>query len=381
MEKPAYDLIVVGAGPAGSACAITAARAGAKVLLLEQDRFPRHKVCGEFVSPESLQLLKWLLDGEHLQAQPEISRARIFSGTTQTTLPISPPGRSIPRFDLDAALLKAARQAGVWARENLTVRESRPGATFQVRSAEDTFFARAVVNASGRWSQLTQPSPPMNNNWIGIKGHFCEASPFPSADLYFFSQGYCGVQPVSANVVNVCAMVRAKAARSLEEVFSRQQELQRRSRDWEPLFTAITTSGLHFRLPQTQRNGMLLAGDAAAFIDPFAGDGISLALQSGTLAAECLVPFFQARYSLQQAGQNYHAAYMNRFTSAFRNAARIRMLVSMPSPIRSMLARLPAMKSFARALVSSTRAKPSDHRMIASPGDFVGRTGRNLKTP
>lgn len=366
MEKREYDLIVVGAGPAGSACAITAARAGAKVLLLEKDHLPRHKVCGEFVSPESLQLLEWLLGGERFQAQPEISRARIFSGKTQALLTISPPARSIPRFDLDAALLNAARRAGVRTRENMTIRELQPGATFQVRSAEDTFFARAVVNATGRWSQLTQPSPPTNSKWIGIKGHFREADPSPSVDLYFFGGGYCGVQPVSENVVNVCAMVRAKAAHSLEEVFSRQHELDRRSRDWEPLFAAITTSGLYFRPPKTQNGGILLAGDAATFIDPFAGDGISLALQSGTLAAESLMPFFRAKCSLQQAGQNYHTAYVNQFASGFRNAARIRMLLSTPTPIRSLLVRLAALKPFARALVNGTRTQPSEHRVAGS---------------
>ena len=56
-----YDLIVVGAGPAGSACAITAVRNGARVLLLDKDSFPRHKVCGEFVSSESLHLVDSLL--------------------------------------------------------------------------------------------------------------------------------------------------------------------------------------------------------------------------------------------------------------------------------------------------------------------------------
>ncbi|MGH9566287.1 MAG: FAD-dependent oxidoreductase, partial [Candidatus Angelobacter sp.] len=64
MEKAAaaeYDLIVVGGGPAGCACAITAARSGARVLLLEKETFPRHKVCGEFVSPESVRLLAALL--------------------------------------------------------------------------------------------------------------------------------------------------------------------------------------------------------------------------------------------------------------------------------------------------------------------------------
>ncbi len=104
METAQYDLIVVGAGPAGSACAITAARAGAKVLLLEKDRFPRQKVCGEFVSPESLGLLHGLLEDGRFQSCPQIASSRIFLDNKILELPVSPAAQSIPRFDLDPAL-------------------------------------------------------------------------------------------------------------------------------------------------------------------------------------------------------------------------------------------------------------------------------------
>jgi flavin-dependent dehydrogenase len=362
VEKADYDLIVAGAGPAGSACAITAARAGARVLLLEKECLPRHKVCGEFVSAESLQLLEWLLGGPRFQGNPIIGRSRIFSGKTGVSLPVSPSARSIPRFDLDAALLEAARQAGVQVKESSTIRAVDQGATFQIKTTEKTFSAGAVVNATGRWSHLTQHRQVNQHRWIGIKGHFHEANPSASVDLYFFDGGYCGVQPVGENTVNACAMVRADAARSLEEVFTRQHELWQRSRHWTPLFPALTTAGLYFRSPQTEFQGMLLAGDAACFIDPFAGDGISLALHSGTLAAESLASFFQSKCSLEEARENYHAAYMKQFAPAFRNAARVRMLLSAPLPIRSLLFRLAGWKPFARTLVRSTRAKESGNR-------------------
>jgi len=363
VEKAEFDMIVVGAGPAGSACAVVAARAGAKVLLLEKDRFPRHKVCGEFVSPESLQLLAWLLEGEGFLDRPEISHARVFSAGARSSLPMVPAARSIPRFDLDAALLHAARRAGAKTGENAGVRQIEPcqvesGEPFRVKTAETALTARAVVNATGRWSELTEHSPgKKSHRWIGLKGHFYEAGPPRSVDLYIFDGGYCGVQPVSENAINACAMVRADAARSLQEVFSRQPELWQRSRDWEPLFPAITTSPLYFRRPQTDSRGMLLAGDAAAFIDPFAGDGISLALHSGSLAAKSLVPFFQGADSLEHARTRYHTAYMKQFAPAFRNAARVRMMFSASSPVRSLLVRLAGLPPFARALVRGTRTR------------------------
>jgi flavin-dependent dehydrogenase len=360
LEKAGYDLIVVGAGPAGTACAITASRSGASVLLLEKDNLPRHKVCGEFVSPESLRLLGSLVGETRFASNPRISSARIFYGPKIISLPIEPAAQSIPRFDLDAALLQAARDRGVHAVERAPVHEVSSGELFHVRTssapAEKTYTARAVVNASGRWSQLTQ-FPHSQEKWIGLKAHFSEATPPNSVDLYFFEGGYCGVQPVGANAVNASAMVRADIARSLEEVFSKNTELWRRSRDWEALFSPITTSPLYFRKPETRDKDMFLVGDAAGFIDPFAGDGISLALHSGELAGRSIVAFFLNKCSLEQAHQQYHARYVEQLAPAFRNAARVRRLLSAPSFIRSLLLSIAGTKPFSKAIMRRIRVK------------------------
>jgi flavin-dependent dehydrogenase len=358
-----YDLIVVGAGPAGCACAITAARAGARVLLLEKDKLPRHKVCGEFVSSESLELLRSLLGQGPFSSQLFTSRtaigaARIFLDGKCATIKVAPPARSVPRFDLDAALLDSARTHGAWVQEQTTVREIQHHAgRFQVITAETTLTSKAAVNTSGRWSQLSQPKADSTARWIGLKAHFREAAPPQSVDLYFFPGGYCGVQPVSNSAVNACAMVRADVARSLPEVFAQHPQLWRRSRDWEPLFPALSTSGLMFREPRTQESDVLLAGDAAGFIDPFAGDGISLALHSGALAAECLGGFLRGESSLAAALGNYHVAYHKRFARAFKNAAHLRRLLQAPVWIRARLLPLTALRPLAGLIVRGTRAK------------------------
>ena len=109
---------------------------------------------------------------------------------------------SIPRFELDAELLAAARSSGALAQEETTVRDVQQNEVFTVTTAAKTFTARAVVNASGRWSQLTQhPAGNSNEKWIGLKAHFHETAPAPSVDLYFFEGGYCGVQPVGTDAV------------------------------------------------------------------------------------------------------------------------------------------------------------------------------------
>src|SRR6202171_3638809 len=226
-----YDLVVIGGGPAGTAAAIIAGRTGQRVLLLERGKFPRHKVCGEFVSAESLALLKILLDPRHavlLCDAVTISGARLYLDNRTVSTAVDPPAASIARLDLDLALWESALWAGVDARQQVTVQSIVGAGPFRVASSAGEFESRAVINASGRWSNLNaSPSKAEQpKRWIGLKAHFAEPSPNPSVDLYFFDGGYCGVQPVELNHahsgsgrVNACAMVHVDLASSLPDVF------------------------------------------------------------------------------------------------------------------------------------------------------------------
>jgi len=363
-----FDLIVVGGGPAGCAASITAARAGARVLQMERGRFPRHKVCGEFVSAESLELLRQLVSHDHAQLvthAPKIPRTRIFLDKAELVGEVAPPAASITRFDLDHALWNSAIQSGVDAREDRAVLSISGTGPFLVNTAGGPFEAKAVINATGRWSNLTSAAMRAGASgecWIGIKAHFREPRSSQSVDLYFFKGGYCGVQPVSASqngsgtVVNACAMVHAEAARTLQDVFSAHPALLERSRYWTPTMDPVTTSPLVFHQPEIVHNSMLQVGDAATFVDPFIGDGISLALQSGALAAQCLAAFLKGKCSLAQATSDYCAAYQRRLSRVFRNSSRLRRLLRWPSIVRkpalSILQRTPAITSM---LVRMTR--------------------------
>ncbi len=367
-----YDLIVIGGGPAGTSAAITAAQSGARVLLLEKSRFPRHKVCGEFVSAESLSLLGHLLSQDFaplLHNSIRIFESRIFLDGKILHARISPPAASIPRFYLDAALWDSAQNCGVEVLEQTTVRKISGQGPFSIESSRQTYEARAVINATGRWSNLSMSAIPDANGdrqsrtkWLGVKAHFTEMSPSLSVDLYFFPGGYCGVQPVSADSetarsnINACAMVRADVATTLAEVFQQNPELRERSRHWQPLSSPASTSPLIFRQPEPVEENILRAGDAAAFVDPFVGDGISLALRSGALAAQCLQPFFAGRSSLAEAAVNYQQSYKNKLASVYRASSQLRRLLNLPPAVRrpliSVLGKSPRLRDY---LVTKTR--------------------------
>lgn len=304
-------------------------------------------------------MLASLLVRDAFAQKPEIPSARVFLGSSAISLPVSPAARSIPRYELDEALLQATRESGVHVIEGCAVLqvEAAAGGNFVVRTGTGAFAARTAVNAAGRWSQLTEYRPETHTKWIGVKAHFREPEPSRSVDLYFFAGGYCGVQPIGGDTVNAAAMVRAETASSLEQVLASTPELWRRSRNWEQLFPTITTSPLYFRTPQTDQLGVMQVGDAAAFIDPFAGDGISLALHSGRLASESLSGVWKRTYSLEEALRRYREDYKKRFAPAFRNASRLRAFLTAPAWIRSGLLGLLSKPMVAAFVVGRTRAR------------------------
>jgi len=343
-----FDLAVIGGGPAGSSAAITAARAGARVALLESRQFPRHKVCGEFVSAEALDVLARLLEpassaaGSHhklptpphleslLHGAPVMGRTRLWLGHRMLQAAISPPAVSITRHQLDWTLWTAAQAAGVDCRDNCEVSAVKGDSPFELRTAATTITARALIIAAGRWSQfLPDRTLPAGPKWIGLKGHFREPHPSLTTDLYFFRHGYCGVQPVSDDVVNACAMVRSDRASSLPEVFSLHPALRERSEAWQPVIPTVTTAPLFYRSPQPVRGNIAFAGDAAAFIDPFVGDGISIALRSGEAAAQCLRGFHAGQSSLEHSIAAYRYEYSRQFAPLLAVASRVRGLLSL----------------------------------------------------
>jgi menaquinone-9 beta-reductase len=359
-----YDLLIIGGGPAGSSAAITAARLGAQVLLLERGRFPRQKVCGEFISAESLDLLRGLLGLRHealLRDAVRIHGARVFLDGRRIETAVDPAAASVARFDLDLALWNAAMELRVDARQQVAVQSVNGIGPFRVASTASEFDCRAVLNASGRWSNLTSdPAFLPTAKWIGVKAHFEEPDAQPSTDLYFFEGGYCGVQPVGFvngnSRINACAMVRADTANTLNEVLVQHPALEERAQSWKPLFDAVSTSPLVFRKPEAVRDGLPMAGDAAGFVDPFVGDGISLALRSGALAAECLRPAFGGAISLQSAVERYREEYQRQLAPVFRASSAIRRLLQLPRTVRRPLISLVnASPKIAQLMISATR--------------------------
>lgn len=354
-----HDLAVIGGGPAGASAAITAAQLGFRTLLLESGTFPRHKVCGEFVSGEASSVLERLLgDSEALLNAPRISATRIFVDNHVAELPVSPKALSLSRYDLDFMLWQRAEDVGVRCEPRTVVKAvDRAGDTFLITHDGGQRRAHSVIDATGRWSKLRAAKPANTGNWIGLKGHFYESNGPQSCDLYFFLGGYCGIQPLGNGKLNAAAMVSANVARSLHEVFSQNRELELRSTKWQAASEPVSTAPLFFLPPRTSDREMALVGDAAAFIDPFAGDGISMALHSGRMAAMALTRFLRGECSLVDALESYDQEYRELIAPAQTNAARLRRLLRLPKPLQITAVSLLRFPAVARAAVQQTRVR------------------------
>ncbi len=305
------DVLIAGAGPAGSIAALVLARAGMRVLLVDRAVFPRDKLCGDTVNPGALALLAGLglAGGPLAQAQP-LSGMRITGpwSNIQARYGDGVVGRVLPRRDFDQWLLDEAIRAGARFENALVVRaplleesSGRPrvrGLVLAPRGKSDATSrmpASLVLAADGNRSCLARAlglmrTPPTPRRWafgayaIGIQ------DVFDVGEMHVRPASYVGIAPINSTTANVCVvtgprpagrrpidiMMRAIEAASLEPRF-RGSRFLTPPKVLGPLASDVSMPGVE---------GLLLAGDAAGFVDPMTGDGLYLAMRGAVLAAE-----------------------------------------------------------------------------------------------
>jgi flavin-dependent dehydrogenase len=301
------DLAIIGAGPAGCALALHIARSGFEVVLCEQHRIPRDKLCGEFLSPDALAQLRVLgLDRDlapDLGFPPAIDRVRVtVAGQKDLVHPLAPPALGISRFRLDAALAAACSAAGVRVVDRWrATRVHDDSGAFIVDGVNgdggrQQLRARVVAAAFGREERLGETPRSVREGscqYIAWKGHRQGEGPGTAVELHVFPGGYCGVAAVEGDRTNVCGLATRetfrKAGSSIEALVreaSRQNPaLARRLGRLEPVCpTPLTAASMSFRRRQPIAGQLLCLGDAAALIAPLCGDGIGMALASAALA-------------------------------------------------------------------------------------------------
>jgi flavin-dependent dehydrogenase len=310
-------LLIVGGGLAGAAAALRLAEAGLAPLLLERERGPAHKVCGEFLSWEAQAHLRALgLDVRDHGAAP-ISQLRVANGSRVAEAPLPFEAAGLTRFALDAALLSQAEAAGARVRRGAAVRAISPdgGGLRLDLSGGETIEADRVLLASGKYDVpgARRPPPGRADDLLGFKTYLALDGAQARAlsghiEVALFDGGYAGLQPVEGGLANLCLLVRrrqfdeaGRAWPGLRALLERDvPHLGRRlagaaERLPRPLATARPRSGFVHRDNADDPPGLFRLGDQAGTVAPLAGDGMAMALHGAALAAAAILGREDAR--------------------------------------------------------------------------------------
>jgi flavin-dependent dehydrogenase len=369
-----YDVIVIGGGIGGSAAAIGLAQQGASVLVLEAGRTPRHKMCGEFLSPETVPIFRrlgvWEPIANLVPSPMQGVRLTAMKGTiVESGLP--PGAMGLSRYQLDDILLKAARQNGAEVRENAQV----SGVTgtlangFQVKTATAEHRARVVIGAWGKRSTvdraLERPFFQKNAPFLALKRHVRGIEPNGLVELHGFDGGYCGVNGVEGGVVNVCLLTSWRAwERSGKEIgaFWRmiQQEnrhLAERLRGSEAVSEDIVISNISFAARAAVEWDILMVGDSAALISPLAGNGQAMALQAAEVASELVGVYLAGAIQPEDLKEGYRHQWQGLFGERLRLGRLLQPLFLNPTALALGLRVGHSFPSLVQWLVAGTRQR------------------------
>lgn len=330
--QPKYDIAIIGGGLAGLGLAIQCVRAGYKTALFEREKYPFHKVCGEYISFESWNFLQDLgLPLSDMQL-PMINRVLITTPNgNYIESPLSLGGFGISRYTLDHLLANIARQEGVHLFEdckvmNVVYRNN----SFMIFTTKGETEATVAAGAYGKrgnldikWKrQFTKVKPNKLNHYIAVKYHIRTHHPTDLIALHNFENGYCGISQIEENKYCLCYLTTAANLRNnRNDISSMERNILMKNPFLEKIFSTaeilyqepLTISRISFNKKTQVENHVLMIGDTAGLIAPLCGNGMSMALHSSKLAFEEVNSFLQQRINRYEMEIQYTQQWEKHF--------------------------------------------------------------------
>ncbi|MFC0773700.1 NAD(P)/FAD-dependent oxidoreductase [Terrimonas alba] len=340
-----YDAVIVGGGLAGLALSIQLAKRGYKVIILEKEQYPFHKVCGEYISLESWDFLIELGLPLNRMNVSLISRLQISltnGKTLDQQLPLG--GFGISRFVLDYALAEIARSKGVIVEEDSKVTGIHfNSSSFTVEAQGKAYTAPVVCGSFGKRSNLDirwkrpfiSKKKGKLNNYIGVKYHVqVDFSPDTIA-LHYFPNGYCGIVKIEENKYCLCYLTTAAnlarcngSIKVMEQtILSQNPYLKKILTEHYKLFEQpVTISQISFDRKTQVEEHVLLAGDAAGMITPLCGNGMSMALHASKLAGQQIDLFLKGFISREEMEKQYSRLWQTNFSRRLKTGRIIQRM-------------------------------------------------------
>ncbi len=385
-----YDVAIAGAGPAGTSAAIHLAQHGARVLIVEQKRFPRAKLCGEFISPECLSHFERLGVASEMRAAggASLSQTVFYSSSGHSVRVPSewfgPQGSALglSREEMDQTLLQRARSVGIVVFEGSQVtdllmnRRGVCGIRLKSESEIRTCYAHVTIDATGQPRALVRRLEQVSNapkvrakpHLVAFKAHLANTGVANgTCEIYSYPGGYGGLTSIEGGLSNFCFIASAKDVRRCDSnpltvirttVFKNSRAAKTLSyarpvTDW--LSVSLGTFGRRNLVPA---RGLLTIGDAAAFIDPFTGSGMLMALESGEVAAKTILEYLGRLWepaSFDSLANEYRARYAKSFDSRLRISGLLRKAAFVPRVAEAVILCFGASTLLRRKLALSTR--------------------------
>lgn len=351
-NKKQYQAIIIGGGLAGLSLAILLAQEKRSVLLIEKGDYPRHKVCGEYISLESWDFIERLGIPLSKMNLPKIDTLKLSSQSgVLLNSDLDLGGFGISRYMLEELLYKKALALGANILTNTKyISYKKEANNFKVETNAGIFETEILCGAFGKYAPKNfYKKNEEKHNWVGVKYHIKYKHPAHEIVLHNFEGGYCGMSKIEDDKSCLCYIVQQKMlSQSGNDIEKMEQEILRKNPYLETIFSQAeflydkpqVISNVTFQVKKPVHEAVFYLGDSAGTIAPLSGNGMSNAFRSAYLLNKSLRLFFNQEISLHETFHNYkkdwHAAFANRiktgrimqhfFCKKNLNAASIRIL-------------------------------------------------------
>ena len=309
-----FDVIIVGGGLAGLTSAIHLSTRKKRVLLIEKNEYPKHKVCGEYISNEVLPYLNSLGINPINEGAKQITKVHISttkSNLIKGELPLG--GFGMSRYFLDNLLVKKAHLNGVQILKDTvdSIHFKKDSFTITTKSS-GVFQSKITIGAFGKRSSLDQKMKrkfiQKKSPYLAVKIHVKGVFPENLVALHNFKGGYCGVSKVEDNAINVCYITEYRSFKKhknitdfQEQVVFKNKHLRKIFKETSPVFEKpLTISQVSFQTKNPVEDHIIMCGDTAGMIHPLCGNGMGMAISSAQLASIRILQFLNGEIKTRE---------------------------------------------------------------------------------
>lgn len=376
------DVAVVGAGPAGSTLAALLAARGIDVALIDRDVFPRDKLCGEFLSYDALPILERLDLLPAIEHAPRIEHCRVVGSRRAYEFSFPHAARGVSRLFFDDLLFRTAISRGARSFAGWTAdRIEREGVVISRQNETRRIAASVIAGAWGRWGRFdTQLRRSFvrdrTHRHFGFKRHYVAATSAGDTDraieLYSFPRGYLGVNAIEGGLTNVCGLVHASRLAGhkgrwdafVETIRREDRTLETMYARYSPAGEFLSSEPVIFRGRSATEQGLFMIGDASGIIDPLAGNGMAMAMQSALVAAPHIEQALARNSDRDALEHAYRRDHAQMFTSRILWSRRVARLLARPGLLDAAM-RLTSNPAVGEFLLRRTRADQGQIERLA----------------